>query len=153
MAIVMITDSGYKVAADAVYDGAAPKPLVIVGTSPTIASYLTLNGDTRTLGDTMDIKIVETYDERIRDQIYIGLGASVNYNSGVPAPLHNGNMAWKPELPIFAPISRNDQISQELTVHPCFRHVQNLPVMGRITVTNLHTVVSSKVAIHNKPVV
>lgn len=148
MAYRLWNDSGLKAAMDHVYDGAAPKPLVIVGTDPVIARYLTLTGDLRTLGDRFDVKVVETLDSRVTGQIFIGFGTEQSFNSGVASPLHNGNMAWKPELTVSLPITRNGAISHELTVYPSFRHVQNLPVLGHITVTNIENVIASKVTVN-----
>jgi hypothetical protein len=46
-------------------------------------------------------------------------------------------MVWKPELTLVLPISRNGQISKELTVSPSFTHIVNLPVLGVIEVTGI----------------
>ena len=148
MAYRLYVSSGYKAAADALYDGAAPKPLLIIGTDPILARYLTLNGDLRLVGETIDYKIVSTLDSRMAGKIVISFGMESSYNSGVPNPLHFGNMAWKPELTLMMPMVRNGSNVMELTVQPSFRHVTNLPIMGAITVTNIDKVIAAKVAIY-----
>jgi hypothetical protein len=147
MVYTMYTSSAYKAAADAMFDGAAPKPLIIIGTDPTIARYLTLVGDTRTFGDQFDFKIVSTLDSRLSGKIFVTLGCEQAYGSGTPNPLHFGAMAWSPEATVMMPITRNGAISHELTVSPRFRHVTNLPILGVLTVTNIPAVVTGKVTL------
>lgn len=148
MAYRLYTSSAYKAAADAVFDGAAPKPMVIIGTDPIIARYLTLQGDMRTLGDYFDFKLVSTLDSRMSGKIVMSFGMETSYNSGVPNPLHFGAMAWKPELTLMMPINRNNAVSYELTVSPSYRHVVNLPVMGYLTVSNIDTIIADKATVN-----
>lgn len=150
MAYRLYTTSGYKAAADALYDGAAPKPTLIIGTDPIIARYLTLNGDLRLLGETIDFKLVYTLDSRMTGKIIFSFGMESSFNSGVPNPMHFGNMAWKPELTLMMPMVRNGSNVMELTVQPSFRHVTNLPIMGVITVKNIEKVIASKVRIYTR---
>ena len=147
MATRMFVSSGYGPAAEAMYEGSPPKPLVIIGTDPTIYRYLTLTGDLRYLGDMFDYKIVMTYDERFSGQLMFSLGSEASLNSGVPNPLHFGNMGWKPELTLMMPMVRNGSNVMELTVQPSYRHVNNLPLLGSLTVLNIQNVISSKVSI------
>lgn len=151
MAYRLYTSSGYKAAADALYDGAAPKPTLIIGTDPILARYLTLNGDLRLLGETIDYKLVYTLDSRMSGKILFSFGMESSFNSGVPNPMHFGNMAWKPELTLMMPMVRNGSNVMELTVQPSFRHVNNLPIMGSLDVTNIQSVIASKVKIYNQP--
>ena len=148
----LYTNSAYKAAADAVFDGAAPKPMVIIGTDPIIARYLTLQGDMRTFGDQFDFKIVQTLDSRMAGKVVLAFGMESSYNSGVANPLHFGNMAWKPELALQMPITRNGQISYELTVQPSFRHVINTPVMGFVTVQGIEQIIADKATVNTSVV-
>lgn len=148
MAYRLYTDSAYKAAADAVFEGAAGKPLLIIGTDTTLGRYLTLNGDLRLLGEFFDYKLVETLDKRMRGKIVFSFGMNETYNSGAPNPLHFGVTAYKPELTLMMPIARNGQTSYELTVQPSFRHIVNLPVMGYIEVSNIETVIADKVKVN-----
>ena len=58
-------------------------------------------------------------------------------------------MAWKPELTLVMPISRNGQISKELTVSPSFLHIVNLPILGVIEVSGIEDSLS-RVPVHMK---
>ena len=152
MATRMFVSSGYGPAAEAMYEGSPPKPLIIIGTDPTIYRYLTLTGDLRYLGDMFDYKIVMTYDQRFSGQLMFSLGSEASLNSGVPNPLHFGNMGWKPELTLMMPMVRNGSNVMELTVQPSYRHVTNLPLLGSLTILNIASVIAGKVQIDTHPV-
>lgn len=148
MAYRLYTSSGYKAATDALFDGAAPKPMVIIGTDPILNRYLTLNGDMRLLGEFFDYKLVSTLDSRMSGKLIIAFGMETSYNSGVPNPLHFGAMAWKPELTMMMPIMRNGATTMELTVQPSFRHIVNTPIMGSLTVTNIQDIIADKAVVN-----
>jgi len=148
MATRMFVSSGFGPATEAMYEGAPPKPLVIIGTDPTIFRYLTLTGDTRYLGDMFDYKIVMTYDQRFTGKLVFSFGSEASLNSGVPNPLHFGTMGWKPELTLMMPMVRNGSNVMELTVQPSYRHVNNLPIMGALDILNIQTVIASKVSLN-----
>lgn len=148
MAYRLYTESAYKAALDSIYEGAAGKPLLIIGTDTTIARYLTLQGDLRLLGEYFDYRLVETLDNRMRGKIVFSFGMNNSYDAGAPNPLHFGNTAYKPELTLMMPIARNGQTSYELTVQPSFRHVVNLPIMGYITVTNIEDIIADKATVN-----
>lgn len=152
MAIRMYVTSGYKAAADALHDNAAPKPCVIIGTDQTLSRYLTLTGDLRLMGEAFDYKLVYSLDSRMTGKIFIAFGTEQSFNSGVPNPMHFGNMAWKPEMTLMMPMTRGQSMTMELTVQPSFRHITNCPILGVLTVTNISAVVATKVAINNKVV-
>ena len=141
--------TGFQIATSALFEGASPKPLVIIGTDPYLARYLTLHADERTMGDLFDVKIVTSNDIRVRGKIFITLGFSNTYGSGAPNPLHFGFLAWKPELVLALPIARRGQISYEQTVQPSYRHDINCPILGVIEVTGIESVIAAKVAIDN----
>jgi hypothetical protein len=126
----------------------AGKPTVIIGTDPVIARYLTISGDTRLLGDAFNFKVVSTLDSRMAGKIVMSFGDETSYTSGVANALHFGNMAWKPELTLMMPATRNGANAMELTVQPMFLHVVNLPVMAYIEVSGIEAVISGKVTIN-----
>ncbi len=133
----MYRDSQYIAAAAAMAGGMAPPPTVIIGTDPVIARYLMVTGDTRTLGNGFDVRIVSTLDSRVRGKIFVTFGQFSADINAAPNPLHFGCMAWKPELTITLPISRGGQVSKELTVQPSFLHIVNCPVLAVFDVLNI----------------
>ena len=147
MAVRLFVQSHFGPASEAVYEGAPPKPLVIIGTDPYIHRYLQLTGDLRYLGDQFDYKIVPSYDNRMVNKIIFSFGSETSLNSGVPNPLHFGSMAWRPELTIMLPVMRNGANVMEMTVQPSYRHIPHLPVMGELEITNIQAVIGGKVSI------
>jgi hypothetical protein len=146
-------ESAFKPAMESLSGGmGAPKPLVIIGTDPTIHRYLTLAGDTRTLGDGFEFKVVSTLDPRMAGKIIVSFGTEQAYGSGDYHPLHHGSMSWSPEVPVMMPMTRNGRLSYELTVSPRFRHVTHLYVMGQVTVTNITAAMSTKIAVDTNQV-
>jgi hypothetical protein len=142
MAASLHIKSALSVAIEMTQGSAASKPLVIIGTDPYTAQWLTRTGDTRLMGDQFTFKVVTTMDERMRNKIVLAFGQETAYNSQVPTPLHFGNMMWRPELTVMMPMPRNGGISHELTVSPSLRHVLNMPVAGLINVTGVREAVT-----------
>jgi uncharacterized protein (DUF1330 family) len=148
MAYRLYRDSNYQAAADAMTGGAASKPVVIIGTDPVLYRYLTQTGDTRTLGDGFDFKIVTTTDTRMANKIIFSFGSNASFTDGVPNALHFGNMAWKPELTFVMPSTRNGANPMELTVQPSFLHINNLPIMGFLEVQNIEDIIAAKTTVN-----
>lgn len=145
----MYRDSEYKAAADALSGGMSAAPVVIIGTDPVIARYLTVTGDLRTLGGEFDVRIVSTLDNRVAGKIFVSFGVFDDQRNTAPNPLNFGNMAWSPELTVVMPISRSGQISKETAVQPRFLHVNNLPVLTVLTVEGIEDV-TNKVELYTK---
>lgn len=148
MAARLYRDSNYKTAADAQAGGTAPVPTVIVATDPYLAQYIMVEGDLRVAGSQFEVKVVSTLNRRMSGKIFVTFGYFGGQFEGVPNALHFGNMAWKPELTVVMPVSRNGQTSKELIVAPAFKHIVNLPVLGRIDVTGVSGVVAAKVPVN-----
>jgi len=145
-------ETGYKPVADALAGGISKKPTVLIGTDPVIASYLIVPGDVRTLGAEMDYQIVSTYNQRVRNQIFLTFINPDSAKSGVPDPLTFGNMGWKPELVIALPTYFNGANSRQITVQPCFIHSINMPILAHFEVQNIDTVVGSQTPVPFKNV-
>lgn len=146
LAFRMWRDSEYQAMATVMKGGAEHTPTVIIATDPVLARYIQIDGDLRTAGASFDVRVVSTLDERMHGRIAVTFGDFSNTNE--PNPLHFGNMAWKPELTLNLPISRNGQISKELTVQPAFLHITNLPILSFIEVSNVTDVMTSKVSLN-----
>lgn len=144
--------SGYAAADSAMSGGGeVALPTVIIATDPVIAQYIRVVGDTRTFGD-FPVKVVSTLDSRMKGKVFMSFGNFTNGATGTHNPLHFGNMAWKPEATVVIPMTRNGQISKELTVQPSFLHIVNLPVLVKVDVIGLTEVLSAKVTVNNHPV-
>ena len=144
----MYRDSRYKAAADMLAGGQSQVPTVIIATDQYISRYLLVDGDLRTLGADFFVKIVHTQDLRMRGKIIMTFGQFGEGTEGVPNIMHFGNMAWKPEIVSVLQVSRNNQVSREVTVQPSFRHVTNLPIMAVFDIEGIDKVVASKVNVN-----
>lgn len=128
--------SGLQPAADAVFAGEAPTPIVKIGCDPIVARYLQVQGDLRTIGGQFAVQIESSWDARMTDNIFIGFGYQGS-ETGANVALNFGMMLWKPEVVIAAPIYRQGQTSTELTVQPSFLHVMNTPIMMRLRIKGI----------------
>lgn len=143
----MYRQSEYKAAAAVLTGNTGFKPTVIVGTDPVIANYLMSDGDLRTLGESFDVRIVSTLDERVKGKLFMSFGVfDASRNTSVN-PLNFGNMLYSPEMTTVMPVSRDGQVSKELIVTPRFIHNVNLPIMTLLTIDNLPEV-TGKVSIN-----
>jgi hypothetical protein len=152
MSLRMYRDTGFKPVADAMAGGEAPTPTIIIGTDPVIAGYLDVLGDFRTLGNSFNVKVVQTNNILMKGKIRMSFGDFTEGRDGVPNALHFGNMAWKPEVVVVFPLQRSGSNSKEVTVQPSFLHIVNLPIMAAINVINLDKVVASKILIKTQEV-
>ncbi len=146
MAISMYVASEYKAASDALSGGMGAIPTVVVATDPSIASFIMSPGDLRTLGGEFNLRVVSTLDLRMRGKIYVTFGVFDESRNQQPNPMNFGNMLWYPETVVTANITRNGAISRETVVQPRYLFINNLPILGVITITGLDAALS-KVAI------
>jgi hypothetical protein len=148
----MYLQSEYKAAAAVLTGNAAFKPTVIIGTDLVTYNYLCADGDLRMLGESFDVKVVSTLDERVDGKIFISFGVFDTTRNTAVNPLNFGNMLYSPEVTTKLQISRNDQTSVELVVAPRFLHFPVLPVMTVLNVSGLAGVVG-KVTQNHKAIV
>lgn len=149
VAFRLYRDSGFQAVVDSRAAGVDTNPTIIIGTDPMTARYLMLDGEPRLAGPDFNFKVVTTPDLDVQNMIYIALGYPEQAR-GQLHPMHFGNMLWSPEVVLNLPISRNGQISRELTVQPRFRHIVNVPVLGVLNVKNLPEAATKVTIIKNK---
>lgn len=148
----MYQKSEYKAAATVLTGDASFRPTVIIGTDQKLYNYIFVDGDLRLLGDTFDVKLVYTLDERMKDTIYLSFIINDSSKNTKIDPLNFGNMFWSPELVTTMNVPRNGGISKEVTVTPRYAHVGHLPVMTKIKVSGLPETVEKKMPIYSKVV-
>lgn len=144
LAYRMYRDSRYQAALDASSLG-GKRPTLLVGTDSVIQRHLMVEGDTRTFGMTFEnSKIVHSFDSRMANKVIISF--TRDGGEGSVDPLGFGNHGWIPELTSSMTVTRDGATYQEAMVQPRSRHVNNLPIMAVINVTNLEEVMTSKIA-------
>ena len=144
--------SGLGVAADHVFGGEAPLPIVKIGCDPVLARYLQVQGDLRTIGGKFDVQIEASWDKRMTDKMFITLAYETAETESNFHPLSFGMMLWRPEVVIAAPIYSDGQTSRELTVQPSFLHVCNTPLLMYVEIKNLKEAMIDQVAINTRTV-
>lgn len=77
-------------------------------------------------------------DARVRGEIY---WTFVRNTEGLD-PLNSGSMLWIPELISHVNVARNDAQIREAMVQPRSRHVNHLPIWGKVKVEGLAEVLS-----------
>lgn len=133
-----ILESNYKTALDAYTGYTGEKVHVIIGSDPKTASYILKDGDARTLGDDITFEKVTTVDARVRKQIF---WTFKRQTEGLD-PLNCGTHFWIPELISHVNVSRDETQIREAMVQPRNRHVNHLPIFGKINVIGLDEVLS-----------
>ena len=135
--------SEIQAALDAQNAGSNEAPVLLIGTDQILVRHLMVQGDTRTFGTQFqDARIVVSQDSRLRHQIYI----TFTRNNGLDGldPLRFGSFLWIPELVSRMPVYRDGGTHQEAMVQARTLHVNHLPVLGRIRVTNMPTALVDK---------
>lgn len=112
------------------------QPVLLIGTDQILVRHLMLQGDTRTFGTQFqDARIVVSQDERVRHHIFV----TFTRNKGLDQldPLRFGSHLWIPELVSRMPVNRDGGTHLEAMVQSRNLHVNHLPVLGKIKVTNM----------------
>jgi hypothetical protein len=140
----MHNESGYQAAADALSGVAGEKPLVLIGTDAYTARHININGDTRLLGHHFDARVVTSLDKRVKGKIFVTF---VRPNQQGVDPLSFGVMAWMPELAGTIQLTRNGATIKETMVQPRVRHINFLPLLIKLDVTNLAEAIADQLPI------
>ena len=127
--------------------GTTEQPTAIVMCDPLVARYLMVSGDVRTLGPDFKMKVETTPNKRLENKIVVAFGYPDKVSATEVNAMHFGAHLWSTELALVLPVSRNGQVSKELTVSPRFRHICNMPALGVLHVKNLHIAVKERVPV------
>lgn len=130
-----LQETGYMYAVEQLY-GAGKRPTVLVGTDSYIERFLRTDGDPRTIGDGISMKVVSSVDTRMNGMIYW----TFVLEGETMSPLTFGTHILIPELVSSVSITRGNSTSREAMVQPRSRHIPHLPILGRIEVTGLDKV-------------
>jgi hypothetical protein len=137
------TESRYQPALDSINGTAGERPKVVIGTDPTVASYIMVNGDPRILGLGFETQVVVTYDVRMRGKI---AATFVRGNVSDVDILSFGNLAYIPELVTQAQLNFQGSTTNVTQVQNRNLHVVFLPILVWIEVEGLEQAVSDQVA-------
>lgn len=109
-------------------------------TSPTVERFLSLAGDSRTLGAGLAFRIESDIDMRLKEVIYMGI---VRSGDDID-PLSNGFMLQSPTLVNTVPsVTRDNAPRSEAVSQPVYQHYQTLPILIRFNVTGVTELLNS----------
>lgn len=138
---VMIDESNYRAALDLTSNG-MEKPRVVIATDPIIASWLSVQGDERLLGDAVDAKVVSTTDSRMKGKIIVVLQREKT--DGVD-PLSFACRGYAPDAISTIQVSRDGGTVKEIMVKPRESHIAVLPILIEFLPTGLTEVLTTSV--------
>lgn len=123
-----------------IYDGGELKHKLkfVIVTSKTIESFLSVTGDSRTLGAGLDYEIVSDINQELIGKMYMGI---VRETEGNEIDLFsNGICLQTPTMVTEVTSWRNNRQTKELLVQPRFNHYQLLPIMVRFDVEGVNEI-------------
>lgn len=131
----------------AALDGQNPagneQPTLLIGTDPILVRHLMVQGDTRTFGTQFqNARVVVSQDERVRHHIFLTFTRDKNLDQ--LDALRFGSHLWMPELVSEIPVYRDGGTHKEAMVQTRNLHVNHLPVLVKIKVTNMPTALVDK---------
>lgn len=106
---------------------------VALVTSKKIERFMTVQGDTRTLGAGLPFQLESDVDARLDGKIYMTL---VREGDGID-PLSSGVMLLTPTLVSTLSVTRDNAPRQEAVVQPRFQHYNLLPIIVLFNVTGV----------------
>ena len=127
----MMQGSHYKIAMDQITGFSGRKLKVLIVTDQELGAYLMVDGDSRTLGQEIEVRVVVSYDKRLAGRIFMTFDAS---DIALPNPLTFGLHAWVPEMTSCVPVTRDGAVVQESMVQPRNTHIILNPVLAEIQV-------------------
>lgn len=110
----------------------------VIVTSKEIESFLSVNGDSRTLGAGLDYEIVSDINQDLVGKMYMGIVRETNGNE--IDVLSNGICLQTPTMVTEVTSWRNNRQTKELLVQPRFNHYQLLPIMVRFDVEGVREI-------------
>lgn len=128
----------------------ANKWRLAIVTSPKIKRFLTLQGDSRTLGADLPFQLESDIDSRMEGKLYMGL---VRDGDGFD-PMSNGIMLLTPTMVTTITATRDNSPRKEAVVQPRFQHYQILPWLIKVNVSGVDELLETTLPfrVENKPV-
>lgn len=140
----MVQRTGYRPALEMLSGAANRKVQITAATDVVLPQYIMINGDDRTVGPVLDLKVVSSSQTLMLGKIFLVFTTdSKDFD-----PMHFGNLLWIPELVSKTDVSREGQHITETTVHPRWRHINNVPAMVEINVEGLTEVIQKRTALN-----
>lgn len=108
-------------------------------TSKKIERFMTIQGDSRTLGAGLSYQLEADVDQRLSDVMYLTI---VRDGEGVDA-LSAGAMLLTPTLVSTISVTRNNRPGNEAVVQPRFQHYNFLPIIVKLNIKGVDELLES----------
>ena len=108
-------------------------------TSKKIERFMTITGDSRTLGAGLSYQLEADVDNRLSDVMYMTI---VREGEGVDA-LSSGAMLLTPTLVSTISVTRNNRPGNEAVVQPRFQHYNFLPIIVKLNISGVDELLES----------
>ena len=151
IAIDMIIKSNYGPAFQVLKGNSGQKITIVVATDPNLARLIVKDGVSEfEYGERFKFKIVSTFNELVRGQIFILPTVLDENKNTTPDPLNYGFCIYTPTIVYEVSKTTNGAVAGELNTIPRFLHVNNLPLGGFIKVSDV-SAVFNKLELHTAP--
>lgn len=121
----------------------------ICATSQKIKRFLTITGDSRTLGADLPYQLEADIDARMADKLYMSISRDVD---GIDI-LSSGVMLLTPSLVSSMTVTRDNTPRVEAVVQPRFQHYFLLPILAKFNVTGVDELLEETMPFHVAAVV
>ena len=147
----MIIKSNYGPAFQVLKGNSGQKITIVVATDPNLARLIVKDGVSEfEYGERFKFKIVSTFNELVRGQIFILPTVLDENKNTTPDPLNYGFCIYTPTIVYEVSKTTNGAVAGELNTIPRFLHVNNLPLGGFIKVSDV-SAVFNKLELHTAP--
>lgn len=139
MVLAAYISSNYNIVHQSKY-GADKRPGVLIGTDPTIASWLS-QGNGIDLGkDFTDVKIVSTPNPAMKGKITIVFDPDSSKQAEAFEEMKFGYCLWSPTILVdLQKTLAGGAVAREIHNIPRYKHINLMPVMMQLNVVNLNT--------------
>ena len=139
MVLAAYISSNYNIVHQSKY-GADKRPGVLIGTDPTIASWLS-QGNGIDLGkDFTDVKIVSTPNPAMKGKITIVFDPDSSKQAEAFEEMKFGYCLWSPTILVdLQKTLAGGAVAREIHNIPRYKHINLMPVMMQLNVINLNT--------------
>lgn len=151
IAVDMIIKSNYGPAFSVIKGNSGQKITIIIATDINLARLMVKDGVSEfEYGDRFKFKVVSTYNEAVKGTIYILPTVLDENKNTTPDPLNYGFCIYTPTIVYEVSKTTNGAVAGELNTIPRFLHVNNLPIAGVVTVSDVSSVFN-KIELHTAP--
>lgn len=128
-----LVESNYKAVSEALNPGKNIE--VLVGTGTKLAGYLSGGVSPFNIGADYSVVVCDSPNPVMDDVMYVSFGVVSDTLNEAVNPMHFGCCAWSPSL-VADIVRQNGGQVREVQSNPRYRHIINLPILIKYTITD-----------------